>query len=930
MSNEPITASKSPSIMSVSTQDAYGGTTDDWRQAQQAAREREDLKDADLVERSGHTSINSVSTLNLPPTTTTPTTNLSLGRSMSRMLLPDRDRPGRGQSSFITGQQGDDNTPEPTQGSTSLAKATVQPGGILAQLQAATEVGQVVDPAMGIRSQDGRYIKRSNTTPYSSGGENNKTIPEEDESEEVPLEYSKSDGYAVASRNRQQKRAQLLKQTSEQQQGSEPNQQQQSRNEPRHQAFNEQPYQHQQQQQQQQQHHEQQRAISRARAMSNESALDTNKDLPPTPGRITGFREQMGRVTPPDHTSSSHRRVDYRNQTQKQPRSRSESNTERRQPTQHTLPWNTTVATASQDYVLSFVRSMSPNRRKSHERTGSHGQCLPANGGQKERDRYGIDLLPLPVIPSPAEPFKKTNVGILPQDVLRTLDSKTIQKVITQSVIASRMYKALSFEELEGLKKEQEDLQKYVEQINMSLAIETRMRDASHSLIRLHESSTNMDAVKAATGQLNATTRKMDQIVKRTQNSMERLLVIQRLLLQHEGAVLNAGMRRLDGENRELSRVVLELEKARDLEKEEKLKWRKEHSQLRIQSMIFPNPPGLEDLAAINGGGSNGASNAAALGSEAPLRIRKSASGRKSPSKAQQQQIKDTSLPPLQQQQRDTRLAALENYMKELNDEITKKDERVIYLESQLRMIKVWADDFAGALRVKIDVDNSPDNVRPYKDSSSSPKLQMQLGQLQARIEDGFRAMEANAHELCIKAHEAEIARNKALEFTASTLANTSIVATQLSLARSSSSSNTSADSGELTLPSELRSQQQNPYYRQRGPYNRSRTGVNDMSGLNAAINESLLELDQQISSSSSSSISLVSSGTPPTSQDGINKGSRTRSPVQQRQRSRPRGGADQKQPPQDDLVIGDANEEIRRLNAMVDELERLVKLKTR
>ncbi|KAF8929354.1 hypothetical protein BGZ58_009016 [Dissophora ornata] len=697
MSNEPITASKSPSIMSVSTQDAYGGTTDDWRQAQQAAREREDLKDADLVERSGHTSINS----------------------------------------------GDDNTPEPTQGSTSLAKATVQPGGILAQLQAATEVGQVVDPAMGIRSQDGRYIKRSNTTPYSSGGENNKTIPEEDESEEVPLEYSKSDGYA-------------------------------------------------------------------------------------------------------------------------------------------------------------------------------------------ERDRYGIDLLPLPVIPSPAEPFKKTNVGILPQDVLRTLDSKTIQKVITQSVIASRMYKALSFEELEGLKKEQEDLQKYVEQINMSLAIETRMRDASHSLIRLHESSTNMDAVKAATGQLNATTRKMDQIVKRIQNSMERLLVIQRLLLQHEGAVLNAGMRRLDGENRELSRVVLELEKARDLEKEEKLKWRKEHSQLRIQSMIFPNPPGLEDLAAINGGGSNGASNAAALGSEAPLRIRKSASGRKSPSKAQQQQIKDTSLPPLQQQQRDTRLAALENYMKELNDEITKKDERVIYLESQLRMIKVWADDFAGALRVKIDVDNSPDNVRPYKDSSSSPKLQMQLGQLQARIEDGFRAMEANAHELCIKAHEAEIARNKALEFTASTLANTSIVATQLSLARSSSSSNTSADSGELTLPSELRSQQQNPYYRQRGPYNRSRTGVNDMSGLNAAINESLLELDQQISSSSSSSISLVSSGTPPTSQDGINKGSRTRSPVQQRQRSRPRGGADQKQPPQDDLVIGDANEEIRRLNAMVDELERLVKLKTR
>lgn len=118
-------------------------------------------------------------------------------------------------------------------------------------------------------------------------------------------------------------------------------------------------------------------------------------------------------------------------------------------------------------------------------------------------------------------------------------------------------------------------MQQFVEAMNVALHVESRMRDASHSLIRLHESTANMSAVKAATSQLNTTTRKMDQIVQRTQQAMWRLLAIQRLLYQHEGAVLNAGLRRLDGENRELSRSVMQLEAARGQEKEEKLKWKK-------------------------------------------------------------------------------------------------------------------------------------------------------------------------------------------------------------------------------------------------------------------------------------------------------------------------------------------------------------------
>ncbi|KAG0018899.1 hypothetical protein BGZ82_000311, partial [Podila clonocystis] len=69
-------------------------------------------------------------------------------------------------------------------------------------------------------------------------------------------------------------------------------------------------------------------------------------------------------------------------------------------------------------------------------------------------------MLPLPVIPSPDQTLNKdANLGILPQDVLKTLDPKTVQKAINTSVIASRIYKVLSAEEIESLKKEQHDLQ---------------------------------------------------------------------------------------------------------------------------------------------------------------------------------------------------------------------------------------------------------------------------------------------------------------------------------------------------------------------------------------------------------------------------------------------------------------------------------------
>jgi len=482
MSNEPHTAAvfsnAAPDI-----QDAYGGTTDDWRQAQQAekeAREREGLNELSPKERSGHISLNSVSTLNLPPTTVAPTTS-NLNRSTSRMLLPDRDRQrnqsGAGESSGLK-----DGEVELTQENTSLAKAAMQQGGILAQLQAATEAGKAIDPAATFLHQnEGRYIQRSNTAPYLA--RENRTILKEEElgshlgggsKAHAPLEHSKSEGHLW---NNRQKRAQpqhqylepvaplpdhqpryaLQEQYLHHHQQEYPNQ-----NEPTHHPHPPASYQH--SQSQLQQHQQQQRAIARARAMSNESAADTNKDLPPTPKRT--IQEPSHDLPPVPNTQHTQ----PQSQAQRQPRLRSESQPESRHRRQGS-GWQGTGAMTSDESVLALSRSLSPppppppHKQLSHQRSGSFGQHLVKGAGngqhgsattgvQKERIQYGIDMLPLPVIPSPDGVVKKdANIGILPQDVLKTLDSETIHKIVTQAVIASRVYKALTLEEVDNLKK---------------------------------------------------------------------------------------------------------------------------------------------------------------------------------------------------------------------------------------------------------------------------------------------------------------------------------------------------------------------------------------------------------------------------------------------------------------------------------------------
>ncbi|CAO3569272.1 unnamed protein product [Mortierella alpina] len=499
------------------------------------------------------------------------------------------------------------------------------------------------------------------------------------------------------------------------------------------------------------------------------------------------------------------------------------------------------------------------------------------------------DPLPVPVLPIASEMLrKKENCGIIPQDLLKSMDPKDVQKAVSASVIASRVYKVLSPDQLDTLRKEQEDLQQFVEAMNVALHVESRIRDASHSLIRLHESTANMSAVKAATSQLNTTTRKMDQIVQRTQQAMWRLLAIQRLLYQHEGALLNAGLRRLDGENRELSRSVLQLEAARGQEKEEKLKWKKEHNRLKVESILLTGPSTL---------------------------------------------LVEESMPDLQQiqQQHHAKLESMESYAKELNDHIVQKDEELAELKVQLGSARAWADDFYAAIQARKQAEQEQEDAGELMPSilNDTATLQEGLCQLQSTVELELKELDVNTQELAARVEQ--LTDENSLLICGSPKP-VSLRVRQRTVSTDSNSSSSNGLTRVDTHLSRMIQHEQNQDKRARRSWRvHAHAMPHDGSDLRSVLRESLLELDQRIrcelANESSAGSSLSSCRTSASSVlSGSYQGECGHVLAA-------RDGAFEVDAElalmalsseEEDCLIEDANKEIQRLNEMVSELEKI------
>ncbi|KAF9577487.1 hypothetical protein BGW38_007269, partial [Lunasporangiospora selenospora] len=658
-------------------QDSF--VSDDWRFGGQLPQE--ELRDSSPKDRPGHMSFSSVSTLSLP--TSSHPLVVYPQVAISRMLIQDKDRPGP--NGMYLGE------PEPPQGSVSLQKAASQQGGILSQMNEAVEVGEVVDPAKTLQAAEDSLSVPRVSAPYTS--------------RDIKVPFIEDDFNS----NRGGGRAPIKKTTPVHfQPGNQP------RHDPHeqpHAAFYDQPPEHIQIQLQQFQHHQQQRnqLLARTQGMSQESLLLDDKSLPPTPrGRAPGVanRVQGDPMTAPlplggpGHGAKLYRKETKAQAHYRRTRGGSHPDLSRGMSTLHdddddddddrplgmvASSWKT--GAAWEEDALANARASGP-RRHSQEKAPSQGSTpssgassgsMPGAGqrginpghGVHKSVRFGLDLLPMPNVPTPDEILKKrASMGILPQDVMKTLDPKTAQKVIMQSVISTRIYRVLSLEEVESLKQERDDLEQSIENLKGALAFEVRTRDSCLASINLQDPNVSIDFIKSSFAQLSASTQNVDELSQMTQGSTERLMLIQEMLLQHEGAVLNAGMRRLDGENRELSRTTRQLEMARDMEKEEKAKWKKEHTHLRIQSMILPTGFGSSNNSVVNGGSSDRSTTGSMDGSSDYT----NSSEVKSLSGSMQQ---------------------IERYMQEINDENSKKDDQLNDLKGELRMVSTWADELS-------------------------------------------------------------------------------------------------------------------------------------------------------------------------------------------------------------------------------------------
>ncbi|KAF9973807.1 hypothetical protein BGZ73_002942 [Actinomortierella ambigua] len=847
-------------------EDAYGGTTDDWRQTLQAKNEaaarHQNGDEVSQAARESHISLNSVSTLNLPPQVNVEgsmaNVTLLAPPSASRILLPDRDSGNNiGQQKHLLQQQQLKQQQEHLQQYRQHQQYQQHQSQQQQKHHQEQEHHQKQQQHHQQQQQQQQHedprsfgnVQRSNTAPYPS--RETKTIAEEDELESVvipALAYSKSEGSVPRSKRPQQ-----------QQHQHQPPQQHQHESQPQPQP---QPQQPRISVEDQSETH-----VGTKEEVDKHDTHEREKDLPPTPTR-TPSPLNVKPNRPPGATAdgASHHATQHGQLHAPQPvaaashaKSRIESSpsphhhhhpkTNDHEPTttsalastlERSLNRSTTNAhgnNSSHDHQhsnaslppqlpplphsLALLSSstlalplFSHNRNNSVSQTNSSQTQLVSassaagsttsltSGSVPPAGRFGLNMVPLPVIPSPDEALSnKPGVGVLPQDVLRSLDPKMIQKLITQSVIASRVYKVLSFEEVASLQKEKEDLESYIVALKASLTIEMRMRDASHSLIRLHESNTNIDAVKASTSQLHATTRKVDQIVAKLHQAAERLLVLDRTLLQHEAATLNAGMRRLDAENRELSRLVLELEKERDHEKAERVRWQKQHTQLRIQSMIFPSPPGVdeEDLEQLSDMIAKHQQQQEQQQQQQQQQRQQEEENKPSSSSTLQVPnvpVTPTSDFPAFSRMESSRLRALEDYMKELNEEIAKKDEHVSTLETQLKRVDDWVGDFEESIQARFPASQQQEkeqgeerskatstdgqekeaSEKKNKKNKDKEMLDQRLQKLRLHVDDVCSQLAANAAK-------ADEERMHAVEFAATTLANSQEQQQQLILA---------------------------------------------------------------------------------------------------------------------------------------------------
>lgn len=150
-----------------------------------------------------------------------------------------------------------------------------------------------------------------------------------------------------------------------------------------------------------------------------------------------------------------------------------------------------------------------------------------------------------PVPPTPASLLEDMHREVLlPQGaadhrnslLLDMNDALGMQLLLSSATIDSQDFKLLSFEEVERLKREKALLQSRIEAHTRKLALESKVRDASQNLVRLHANK-NKRLSKQAEDQLNIASRKVEDLATDLWRLQRRESTIIQQLLEHMAGV---------------------------------------------------------------------------------------------------------------------------------------------------------------------------------------------------------------------------------------------------------------------------------------------------------------------------------------------------------------------------------------------------------
>lgn len=153
-----------------------------------------------------------------------------------------------------------------------------------------------------------------------------------------------------------------------------------------------------------------------------------------------------------------------------------------------------------------------------------------------------------PVPPSPASLLEKSERDVLMSTnhrysdnrnslLLDTTDNMGMELLISSASIDSQNFKVLSFEEVERLKREKALLTSRIDSHTRKLALESKVRDASQNLVRLHATK-NKRMSKQAEDQLQNAARKVDDLATDLWRLQRREAAVKQQLLEHMAGIL--------------------------------------------------------------------------------------------------------------------------------------------------------------------------------------------------------------------------------------------------------------------------------------------------------------------------------------------------------------------------------------------------------